>query len=135
MPIAIDYGVAFKGALGTAYSADELGANAQEPLAVDVPGKMQLDTMRLLVEVKSGSPTTLTWYLAEDAAGQRPISDERADTLVATMSAAHKSVILSMSRLTYARSQFAVSRKLYVVWKLDAGTADCYGYLLWRTSA
>ena len=135
MPIAIDFGLAYKAALGTAYSTDELGENAQDAAARIVQGAMQLDTMRLLVQIQSGAPTTITWFLSEDAAGIRPISDERTDTLANTTNASYKSVNLSMSHLTYKRSQFAVPRKLYLNWKLDAGTADCYGYLLWRTSA
>jgi hypothetical protein len=135
MPIAIDFGLAYKAALGTAYSTDELGENAQDSRSVIIPGKMQLDTTRLLLEIKSGAPTTITWFISEDAAGLRPITDERTDTIKGTLNANYKSVNLAMSQLTYARTQFEVSHKLYMNWKLDAGTADCYGYLLWRTSA
>jgi|TARA_R100000084_G_scaffold37668_3_gene15102 hypothetical protein len=134
MPVMIDYGVGYQAALATAYVSSTVGESAQDAGAVTTQGKCMLESLRMLAEIKSGSPTTITWFLSEDAAGQRPVSDERTDTLVATRNANFKSVILILG-LAYKRTQFAPADfNLFIQWKLDAGTADCYAYLHWRTA-
>lgn len=137
MPTMNDYGFALAAGLTTSYVGSAVGVDAQSPqvevLSKPVPTKCELEYLRMLFEVTGGAPTTVTWFLSEDAAGANPITDERTDALVATRDAAWFSLAIKLD-IPYVKSSLGTNGTLYLNWKLDAGTADAQGFLVWRTA-
>jgi hypothetical protein len=137
MPTLNDYGFALAAALTTAYVGSALGEDAQSPKvevgSKPVPTKCELEYIRMLFDVTAGTPATVTWFLSEDAAGKHPITDERTDSILPTRNAAWFSLAIKLD-IPYVKSSLGTNGTLYLNWKLDAGTADAQGFLVWRTA-
>ena len=89
-----------------------------------------------LSNIAAGPASTITFFLARDAAGDRPITPQTTTTLVlgATTPATRRGVSVLIER-PYVNELVAtidVSETIYCVATVDAGTADIDIRLNWR---
>ena len=133
MPIMSDFAFGKAAGLTTAFVATVLSSHSDQPDAVPVQKACSLDSVRMRFTVTAGSPTKVTWLLSEDAAGNYPVNIEQTSDLSDTQSATVK-CFHQPQGYDHKQTAAAVQGRLYLHWKLDAGTADAEAFLFSRTA-
>ncbi len=116
-------------AIGTSYALAKIitinGAGTTDPGASALPGSCHLSHIEFQLDDASGSPTTLTFYLAHDAAGNFPLSGESAAiTLVRGLTDATLSAAVVGLDVAYHVTSHSVAGTIYAFCKVNAGTVD-----------
>ena len=112
-------------ALSSTYAV--IACNSGLAGATELSEMVQLLAVDLHLNTRSGD-ATVTWYLSQDAAGDEAITDEVTDTTIAGLATSADG---SVSNLIDRPLAPQVAGTVYVVAKLDAGTANGFAKVYW----
>lgn len=128
----IGYSYGHQQALTDAYSVKACTTVAEDARSLALPQKCVLDRIEVeLASVVTG--VSITAYLAHDAAGDRPASNPVTVTFAAGVTTAAKGgCVIELDELPYVQPDDGVDDTLYVVAKLNAGTATASFRIVWR---
>lgn len=125
--------------LTASFSAHAVGKDASVPRSQGVPDDGQLYDILFELTAMSAtapSPTSLTFYVARDAAGTQPLTDAVTVNIVKALLAA---AVTGGARTRLKVDFHSMSAKgangyntLYVIARVDAVTATATVYLNWR---
>lgn len=107
-------------ALSTSYSNVITLDGTDEADANDFPERVILGLAQLQMDTFVSSPTTVTWYISEDSAGDLPITPAVTTTIVGQT--ANTGGVAESIGVPWVVNETA--GKLYIWAKLDAGTAN-----------
>ena len=113
------------GALTTTDAVLTLGAGSD---SAPVPDRARLSLLRLALTSISGA-TSISWYLAEDAAGDVPLTPRVSSTIQTGKTTATSGGVAETLDVSRLRSSAGTIGRLYVVAKTDSGTATAVAYL------
>ena len=112
--------------LSTTDAIGTLGAGSD---SAPVPDRARLSLLRLALTSISGA-TSISWYLAEDAAGDVPLTPRVSSTIQTGKTTATSGGVAETLDVSRLRSSAAGTiGRLYVVAKTDSGTATAVAYL------
>jgi hypothetical protein len=114
-------------ALTTTYVGGALGTDASIPKAQALFPQMHLSLVNLRLVSIAGGATKVTWYIASDAGGDRPITPEQEDLIVDPDTDGVGGVNRTLGIIWNT-----LMGDLYVFAKLDAGTATGQALLSWN---
>jgi hypothetical protein len=80
--------------------------------------------LQLRIEAMATSPATITWFLASDSSCNHPITEQKAQTIIAEgKSAATDAGVAATLGVVWRAEATAKAGSLFFAAKLDAGTA------------
>lgn len=112
-----------------------LTRNANQPKSALVPESVWLDHIRIDLDTIAGGASALTFFLARDAAGNRPITAPVTVTIAPGALDATKGAVvraLSLPHINLGAAGIDVEGTLYLVAALNVGTANGNSFLFWR---
>ena len=122
-------------ALSTSYTVMPCTATtAGEAVAAPVPDVCWLEDCHLQLDTIA-TATTVTWFIAADAAGDVPLTHEVTTAIVTGATTATAGAVVEILSKWYVRYDVGVSETIYVVAKLDAGTANAIPRITWNLSS
>lgn len=111
------------GNLTSSYSVIDLKENTSlEPKSKAIPDFCQIRKLEVEITTIASSPTTVTWYLAKDSAGNFGITPATASTIVLGLGDATKGSFNALIDCERALTANDVVGHIYLVAKTDAGT-------------
>lgn len=120
-------------ALTTSYQVAAIGVHPAEERAEAVPQRGILEHVELEVSAIAGGATTVSVYLAHDAAGDRPASNVVVVTLVVGVTTATAGGgVGDLGEQVYFQPDDGVIGALYLIAKTNAGTCTASFRLHWR---
>lgn len=94
-----------------------------------VPDDRYLSLLRLALTSLSGSPVSISWFLAEDENGDIPLTPRKTTTIVTGKTTATKGAVAETLDVVRRRSSGGTLGRLYVVAKTNTGTCSAVAYL------
>jgi hypothetical protein len=111
------------GNLTNAFSAIALkGDSANDEGSEDVPAVGFLDHLEAEVTAIAGGCTEITWFLARDAAGDRPLTPGTVTAITIGMTTAAKGGIDALIQKLFMRVHGDTVGELWLIAKTNAGT-------------
>lgn len=93
-----------------------------------VPDRGRLSLLRLVL-TSVVTAASISWYLAEDAAGDIPLTPRVTTTIVAGKTTSGSGGVARTLDISRPRSSAGTIGRLYVIAKTDAGTATAVAHL------
>jgi len=122
-------------ALSTTYAKIALTADASNaPRSANVPPYCRIEDITFELSSLSGSPATITFYLARDAGGDYPLTPEGTSTIIVgatTSSLGGTAVVIGRDYMTTGAAP-DVADTLYAIVKVSGGTTTAKIYLNWK---
>ena len=120
---------AAKAALTNAYSAVELtGAATLDAQSSVLPDSAYLSVLMGEIDTIASSAASVTWYLALDAAGDRPLTNAVTETITVGATTATKGGVQTIVDLHWRAT---ASGAVYLVAKTNTGTCNLTPRLFW----
>lgn len=110
-------------ALTTAYAAIAL---------TGIPDKCWLSVLRGKIDTIAASAASITWYIAEDAAGDIPLTKEVTSTILTGKTDATDGGVVEAVDMDYAIAAGGTSGSMWVLAKTDTGTCNLLAALYLR---
>jgi hypothetical protein len=125
--------------IGTTFTAIDITEDAiNYPGSATVPlTNVKLHACRIHVATASGSPTTISAYLAHDSAGVKPITSPAAVDAVTLASMTMKTdygYTMGLDEIPHSYMGSGTPGSIYLLVKTDAGTIDVDASLDWEQS-
>ncbi|MEE8331644.1 MAG: hypothetical protein V3R84_07710 [Acidimicrobiia bacterium] len=131
----VDRGVSAgsQAALTSTYQIIEItDQTTPEARAAAVPDECYLVDMGMHLTSIAGSPSTIEWFLAADANADVPLSPVVTSTIVPGRTTGTRGAVLEALRKDHYRITAGVPGSVYLVAKLDQGTANMVPIMGWR---
>ena len=120
-------------ALSTSYAVMACtSTTTDEAVAAPLPDSCYLEDAHLQIDTIAGGATTITWYIAADAAGDVPLTKLVTSTIVTGKTTATDGAVVEILGKWYMRYDDGVSDTIYVVAKTNAGTANAIARVTWN---
>lgn len=103
-----------------------------ETRATAVPDECYLVDMGMHLTSIAGAPSSIEWFLAADANADVPLSPVVTSTIVPGRTTGTRGAVLEALRKDHFRITAGVAGSIFLVAKLDQGTANMVPIMGWR---
>lgn len=119
-------------ALSTSYASIAItGIRATDARSNDVPDECFLSWLHAKLSSTSGV-TTITWYLCADSAGDVPLTDEIASTLIDQGTGSNVGGFARALEMSFSKTGLFTAGTIYFRAKSNANTPTITPYLFWE---
>lgn len=120
-------------ALSTSYASMTLNADTVgDTGAKVVPSSCYLSDVVLQLTTIAGGATSVTWFVSQDLAGDKPLTLSCTSTIVTGKTTAASGSVTMYLGKDYVKGSDGVTGELFLQVKLNAGTANGVARLTWR---
>lgn len=120
-------------ALSTSYAVMTCtSTTTAETQAVPMPDSCFIELAHLQLADIAGGATTVTWYVAADAAGDIPLTKLVTSTIVVGATTATDGAVVEVLGIQYVRFDDGEGGEIYLVAKTNAGTVNAIPRVTWN---
>ena len=120
-------------ALSTSYAVMTCtSTTTAEAQAAKMPDSCFIELAHLQLDTIAGGATTVTWYVAADAAGDIPLTKLVTSTIVVGKTTTTDGTVVEVLGIQYVRFDDGVGDAIYVVAKTNAGTVNAIPRVTWN---